>query len=288
MENELAKLKSELRRYKTWVPPGHPYSPIPSKKDILKKESAIFKLSEGFYGIDLKVEQQRTLYQDLLISFESAPFSDDPKEGFRYFYNNPLFGLGDGLVLYGMLRKLAPHKIIEIGTGFSTALMLDVNEKYFDGDMDIFCIEAFPNSISEQLKTESGLNIVEDNLYDIDLTFFQSLQPNDILFIDSSHVAKTGSDVVYLFQTVLPLLEAGVHIHIHDIFSNFDYPLNWVAEGRAWNEAYILRTFLMYNDVYEVVAFNSYMGHYHNNWFKHNAPQFLSNPGGSFWMKKVK
>ena len=131
LENEIRVLKAELRRYRTWVPPGHPYSPIPSKRDVLKKEDKIFKMSEFFYGIDLRLQKQLDLLTHMKEVMNDAPFTPDPQNGYRYFYNNPMFGYGDALMLYGIMRHIAPRKIIEIGTGFSTALMLDVNDRFF-------------------------------------------------------------------------------------------------------------------------------------------------------------
>ncbi len=73
------------------------------------------------------------------------------------------------------------------------------------------------------------------------------MSENDILFIDSSHVMKFGSDVSYLLLEVLPALRPGVLVHFHDIFANFDYSELWLREGRAWNEGYALKAFLLHN-----------------------------------------
>ena len=158
---------------------------------------------------------------------------------------------------------------------------------FFDQDIEIFCVEAFAGSISDQLRMEKGLTIVDQDLYNVELSFYQSLEPNDILFIDSSHVAKAGGDVNYIVHNVLPLLEAGVYVQFHDILGNFDYPIEWITEGRSWNEAYLLRAFLMYNQVFEIVAFNSYLGHFCSEWMTLNVPEFMKNSGGSLWIKKA-
>ena len=86
--------------------------------------------------------------------------------------------------------------------------------------------------------------LVNVKLQDVDLKEFDKLKSGDVLFIDSTHVSKIGSDVNYLFFEILPRLHRGVYIHIHDIFYPFEYPKDWIDEGRAWNENYILRAFL--------------------------------------------
>ena len=78
----------------------------------------------------------------------------------------------------------------------------------------------------------------------VDLAVFDVLGPGDVLFIDSTHVARTGGDVVHDVFAILPRLAAGVRVHFHDVFYPFEYPAAWVFEGRAWNELYLLRALL--------------------------------------------
>src|SRR5207249_11413195 len=82
----------------------------------------------------------------------------------------------------------------------------------------------------------AGDKIIERLLQDVDIALFTRLQADDILFIDSSHVAKAGSDLLNLFFEVLPRLNPGTLVHFHDVFNRFEYPAAWLREGRAWNE----------------------------------------------------
>jgi hypothetical protein len=111
------------------------------------------------------------------------------------------------------------------------------------------------------------------------------LKANDILFIDSTHVSKTNSDVNYLFFEILPRLQTGVLVHIHDIFFPFDYPREWILEGRSWNEAYLLRAFLQYNPRFEIVLFNDYLQTLHWDSFARLLPRFSKDGGGSVWLQ---
>jgi hypothetical protein len=122
---------------------------------------------------------------------------------------------------------------------------------------------------------------------EVGLEKFKALRENDILFIDSSHVSKINSDVNYIFFTILPQLHPGVYIHFHDIFYPFEYPKEWIYEGRAWNEIYLLRAFLQHNAVFKIVFFNTFLEYFHAKRFQEDMPLCLKNPGGSVWLKKV-
>jgi hypothetical protein len=111
---------------------------------------------------------------------------------------------------------------------------------------------------------------------------------NDILFIDSSHVIKAGSDVSYLFNEVLPYLRPGVIVHFHDIMWPFEYPLDWyLRRGWLWNEAYFLRAFLQFNSAFEVLFFNAFLDQFYQPDVQHILPEFTQELGSSLWLRKV-
>jgi hypothetical protein len=131
------------------------------------------------------------------------------------------------------------------------------------------------------------VNVMRARLQDVPLTTFDSLAANDILFIDSTHVSKTGSDVNRILFEILPRLASGVHIHFHDVFYPFEYPKEWVYEGRAWNEDYILRAFLEFNDSFEIVLFGTWLARFHRELLDELMPMTRENPGGSLWLRKT-
>ena len=104
---------------------------------------------------------------------------------------------------------------------------------------------------------------------------------------DSTHVSKLDSDVNRLFFEILPRLNPGVFVHFHDIFPGFEYPEQWLREGRAWNEQYLLRAFLQYNDHFHIRLFPGLLANYDRAWFEKNMPLVLSNPGGALWIEKL-
>src|SRR5207249_2885268 len=164
------------------------------------------------------------------------------------------------LTLFAMMRLHRPRRVIEVGSGFSSALMLDVNDRFPERRTQFTFIDPHPDRLTPVLRStdSSSARVVTQHVQDVPLTIFGELESDDFLFIDSSHVAKFGSDVNYLYFEILPRLTPGVLVHVHDIFWPFEYPTEWIREGRAWNEAYLLRAFLTFNKAYEIVFWTPY------------------------------
>ena len=131
------------------------------------------------------------------------------------------------------------------------------------------------------------VTVVPSKLQDVPLDTFAALEENDILFIDSTHVVKVDSDVNYLFSQLLPALNVGVYIHIHDIFYPFEYPRPWIEANRAWNELYMLRAFLQFNEHFEIVLFSHFLNTFHRDRLGTAIPLALKNPGGNIWLHKT-
>jgi hypothetical protein len=179
--------------------------------------------------------------------------------------------------------------MIEVGSGYSSCVTLDTNDLFFKGSIRCTFIEPHTDTLFSLLRPDEGerLDVVPTRLQDVDLNVFQELGPNDILFIDSTHVSKTGSDVNFLFFEVLPRLVPGVFVHFHDIFYPFEYPPDWVYEGRAWSEAYLLRAFLLYNNAYRVIVHNSYLAKEHRDELNTLMPLCMKNTGASIWLQRT-
>jgi predicted O-methyltransferase YrrM len=281
------ELKSQLDEL--YVPPGHFFSPIPSLDEIRKDESIIFgKAPETLSGIDLNVDKQLTLFKELARFYPEMPFKAEKSSDLRYHFVNDAYTYGDGIVLYGMIRHLEPKKIIEVGSGFSSCLILDTNDLFFNGQISTTFIEPYPQLLKSLLQEEDegATNLISKRLQDVSLDVFESLGENDILFIDSTHVSKINSDVNYLIFEILPRLSKGVYIHIHDIFYPFEYPKWWVYEGRGWNEAYLLRAFLEHNRDFRIMLMNTYLRLFHKDVVQNNMPLCLERMGGSIWIRK--
>jgi len=230
-------------------PPGHFYSPIISVVNIKERQKEIWTKAknDGIAGIELNTKRQIELLNKLSLYYKEIPFSEE-KNNNRYFFNNNFYSYTDGIILYSMIRHFSPKKIVEVGSGFSSAVMLDTNQLFFDSRIKLFFIEPYPINL-DKILTENDRKttiLMQTDLQIVPLETFRQLEANDILFIDSTHVAKTGSDVNFIFFEILPILKSGVIIHFHDIFYPFEYPQAWVFGGRNWNEDYFLKAFLMY------------------------------------------
>ena len=271
-------------------PAGHFYSPLPDVADVAARREKLFDRNvTECPAVDLRTECQLALLTEFSQFYGELPFSEEPAAGLRYYYNNGFFKHGDAIVLYAMLRRLRPKQVIEVGSGFSSAVMLDTTDKFLQRDVRFTFIDPYPNRLFGLLSDPDKRRhrVVQERVQDVAVEEFKSLGTGDVLFIDSSHVVKIGSDVRHLLWEVLPRLEAGVIVHFHDVMWPFEYPQDWVLAGNAWNEAYFLRTFLQYNEVFQIEYFNSYVARVHENALRERMPLCLKNPGGGLWLRKV-
>ncbi|ACK66071.1 conserved hypothetical protein [Rippkaea orientalis PCC 8801] len=271
-------------------PPGHFYSPIPSIEEIKQKQDKIFgNFPQTLPGINLNIEEQLDLLKTFKPYYDEQPFTSHKVEGLRYYFENGFYSYSDAIFLYCMIRYTQPQKIIEIGSGYSSCIMLDTNQLFLNNRASCTFIEPYPDRLFSLVKSENNtqFNLIEKPLQDVDIELFQELSANDILFIDSTHVSKVNSDVNYILFDILPSLKSGVFIHFHDIFYPFEYPKDWIIkEKRAWNEDYILRAFLQYNNAFEMKIFNHFLALFYHDFFQSNMPLCLKNTGGSIWLRK--
>lgn len=268
---------------------SHFYSPIPDLDDIRRRREEIFDRStRSVAAIDLNEAGQLALLSQLQAFYAEQPFQPRRAPGLRYHFENGFYSYSDALCLYSMLRHLRPRRYFEIGSGFTSALALDVNERFLEGKARIVLVEPYPDRLRSLLLPgdETRMELLDVPLQQVDPSRFAELEANDILLVDSSHVSKVGSDVNRIMFEILPRLAKGVYVHFHDIFYPFEYPEAWVMKGIAWNEAYLLRAFLQYNRAFEIVLFNTYLEQMHPGWFASNMPLCLKNLGGSLWLRK--
>jgi hypothetical protein len=270
-----------------FVPIEHFYSPFPALSDIESHDFSVLPLE--IPGIDLNTAEQFELLDKFETFYKELPFTDEKTSGLRYHFINASYSYSDAIFLHCMLRYLQPRKIIEVGSGFSSCVTLDTNELFLKNKMNCIFIEPYPALLKSLIKEDdiSRVKIHESKLQDIPLTLFTELQEHDVLFIDSTHVTKFNSDVNYVIHKILPILSNGVHIHFHDTFYPFEYPKEWLLEGRAWNEQYILRAFLECNMNFKIVLFNTYLETMFPEKLENRFPLIFKNTGGSIWIKKL-
>jgi hypothetical protein len=286
----IAELEEELARYRSWRPPGDFYSPIPDLSDMEARADVIFDGTlRELPGIESRVPEQVALAEVFRSYYADQPWTPEGGQpDRRYRFENDQFSYSDALFLHFMMRHVKPHRIVEVGSGHSSAAMLDTSELFLDDAVEFTFIDPYPERLMSVLRPtdHERIRILEVPVQDVPLEEFDQLEANDILFIDSTHVSKTGSDVNWIYFEVLPRLANGVYVHVHDIHFPFEYPREWVMEGRAWNEAYLLRAFLQFNSTFEIVVMNTALERFQQAWFHEHMPLCLKNPGGSLWLRR--
>ena len=272
-----------------WMPPGHFHSPIPDRAEIRARERELFdRTARPIPAVDMHDDEQLALLEEMRGYVGEENFVWHETEGRRYYAINDFFPYADAFFLFAMMRKFRPKRIFEVGSGFSSAVMLDTIEDH-GMEIDLHFVEPNPERLHGLLRPDDHrfVRIYRRYVQDMNPDFFCALEPNDILFIDSSHVSKTGSDVNYLFFDVLPLLKPGVIVHVHDVPYPFEYAESWVYEGRSWNEIYLLRAFLAYNSAFPILLYPSYMASKDlvkgREWF----PNCMDPVSCSLWMRRA-
>lgn len=243
-------------------------------------------------GIDWNVQEQLNLLEkfDFQNNLIAIPYKKRDI-GLSFYYNNPSLGPGDAEYLYCMIRHFMPSRIIEIGSGYSTLMaqnaITDIRQTKKDYQTEQICIEPYEMSWLEK----TGVRVVRKLVEEVQLDIFRALRENDILFIDSSHMVRPQGDVLFEFLEILPILQTGVIIHIHDIFSPKDYTRKHLVENvMFWNEQYILEAFLTCNDEFKIIGALNYLKNHYPAQMYAKLPVLEKNKDhvpGSFWMMKV-
>ncbi len=272
-----------------YAPAGHFYSPIPAKADV-ERAVARCKNAAPLMGIDLRENEQLALLNRLAIYYSDIDFPEKKNDRFRFAFENPSYSWCDAIILFCMIREIRPQKIIEVGSGHTSGLILDTNDRHFHGKISCTFVEPHPELLLSLLRRDEldRIEVIATPLQDMDPNKFEALGTGDILFIDSSHVVKAGSDGQALFFDVLPRLKRGVIVHFHDVFEQFEYPSDWLLEGRVWSEQYVLRAFLQFNTAFCIKLFTPHMISKYRTWFEQHMPNCFRNTGGHIWIERVR
>ena len=267
---------------------GHFYSPLPDLNEVARSDHLFRKDVDLGESIDLRPDSQLESLKGFASYYGDFPWKERCTTGYRFHLQQSWFCHGDALILYSMLRHLRPKRVIEVGSGFSSALMLDTSDQFLDSSILFTFIDPYPDRLLSVLREDDAPLVTLHRLpvQEVPLECFKALEAKDILFIDSSHVSRIGSDLNFLLFEVLPVLKPGVVIHFHDIFWPFEYPREWVLTKRAWNESYALRAFLQFNSDFRVTFFNSFIEHAFRDEVDELMPFFLNDSGGSLWIER--
>jgi predicted O-methyltransferase YrrM len=284
---QLAERNVVLERPAEFVASGHFYSAIPDFDELEARAAEIFGGDPlDVPGVDLRLDDQLALLDELEPLLADVPFDDRPRDGLRYHYRNGVFEHADGLFLHLVLRWLRPARVIEVGSGFSSACILDTVDRLLPATR---CVFVDPNrDVLDSVLVPGDrerIDVREQSVQSLPVAVFEELAAGDLLFVDSTHVSKAGSDVNHLYFRVLPALAAGTIVHVHDVFPGFEYPHEWLREGRVWSENYLLRAFLQFNDAFEIVLWPALLAEVRHTELS-RFPKALENTGGSIYLRR--
>jgi hypothetical protein len=238
-------------------------------------------------GLDMNEGGQLALLEHFRFRDELLAIPKEPAGAGRFGYDNGTFGYGDSETLFNMIRHFRPRRIVEIGSGNSTLmarLAIDRNRaEDASYSCEHICIEPYEMPWLEDL----GIRVVRQRVETMSTDVFCSLEANDILFIDSTHIIRTQGDVLHEYLCILGLLKVGVIVHAHDIFTPHDYLKEWVVDMRLlWNEQYLLEAFLAFNREFEVLEAVNWLNRNHRDKLGDACPILMQQPDrqhGSFW-----
>lgn len=245
----------------------HYYEPLINTSVLRKSLGEPRRLT----GIDWNIKNQTDLLEKFRYREEMAerflPAKEDehvesaPR---KFHFGNDAFESGDADVWYSIIRHFRPGRIIEIGSGYSTLVAREALDENSKKDPNYTCEHCCIEPYEQPWLDQTAAKILRQRVEEIDPVFFKDLVENDILFIDSSHVIRPQGDVLYEYLEILPALNSGVIVHIHDIFSPRDYPEDWIKKyKRLWNEQYLLEAFLSLNDSFEILLSLNHIHHEH-------------------------
>jgi hypothetical protein len=264
------------------------YSPIPVLEEL---PSGLWEEPSQLRGVELHVDEALALLNGPLLPYLSEfrpPL--EPSDPGVFWLNNVYYESVDADTLYAMLRHNKPRSVYELGSGFSSQVInMAARANAQDGaplEHSIFDPLPAQESRMDPVAEATTYVVRTENL---DPAKFDALRAGDVLFVDTSHTARTGGDVTHIFLNILPRLASGVIVHVHDIFLPYDYPRDWVVGmRRAWSEQYILQAFLAFNADFEVLLPNYAVARAAPSALVKIIPSFdpLTVRPGGFWFRR--
>jgi len=272
------------------------HSPIPDIADL--EERGVWNKRTELRGVDFREDKQIELLKELAACYsDECRWSVEPTgDPFEFHIENPSFSYGCAASTHSMIRHFKPRLVIEIGSGMSSIVISKALE--FNKGMDgkngrHIVVDPYPSDTIRK-GLGDGNDLVESRVELLDPRFFEKLDVDDILFIDSGHCVRIGGDVNYLFLDVIPRLRPGVIIHIHDIGFPNEYPKIYStneAFRQFWTEQYLLQSFLCFNRDFEIMLAMSSIMTAHSELFRElfrfYDPRLHRLTSSSFWMRRA-
>jgi hypothetical protein len=265
------------------------YSPVPHLDDL--RPDAFERVSE-LPGVRWDLDAQLHFLRDM-VSIGAKEFRPPPASApgsDRYAADNPSYGILDATVHYGLIRSLKPRRVVELGSGHSTLVTAEAGGlNGAEGSpltLDVY--DPFPGVVREGLP---GLHALHRTpAQEVPLRVFEALEEGDVLFVDTTHTVKIGSEVNFVLLEVLPRLRVGVVVHFHDIYLPFEYPRSCMEDfALYWNEQYLLQAFLAHNQSWDVLLAVQALSRLRRSELAASlSPEAVAQDGAGFWMRRAR
>jgi len=269
-------------------PPGHFYSPVVEPAEARRFVLNASVLSDGTSLPRIDRDVIAGTFSRLSRHLPEIKSFLGVTETLRYRESRTYFNFGEAFILSAFIAEFRPKTFIEVGSGYSSACAVDTSEMLDIGTNFTF-IDPNPERLNGILfdRDRASCRVHPSPVQDIDPGVFDLLEENDILFLDTTHVLKTGSDLNFELFHILPRLKPGVIIHFHDIFADWEYPNIWLyRDNRSWNEIYALRSFLMYNNDFEILYFNHHVWKNMPDLLEGTVLSSIPDPGSGIYIRK--
>jgi predicted O-methyltransferase YrrM len=255
-------------RFGIYILPAHYYVSEPNIIE-LKRTVDLWAKPSAMAGVNVDLDEQIDNLRHVCEPFEQE-FHGNPH--YQHAINQPFqsgrsrfFGYIEAQVLHAVIRQYKPARIIEIGSGVPTYCSfqaISMNRKDTGANGRIFCVEPDPVDMIKQIaKTADNVELMPKPIQAVPLDYFRELGPNDIVFIDSNHVVRSGSEVNFIVLEILPILQKGVLVQFHDIYLPYDYDREVLENFIHPNETALVAAFLACNARYKIL-FSLSMLHY--------------------------
>jgi hypothetical protein len=235
-----------LDRFGIHILPKHYYSPLPDFL-WLSNNKNLWVNRNSLAGVNWNLDNQLEWLKKICEPYYGEVAGLKLYKDISSAHVGPGYGPIESQVLYCVIRSLVPAKIIEIGSGVSTYTILSAikeNVKNNKNKTEVTCIEPYPR---QSLIQNNEILLRKELCQETQLSVFDSLNSGDVLFIDSSHAVKTGSDVVKIYLEIIPRLKPGIFIHIHDIYLPYLYSRHVLNDFFGWQETALLLALLINN-----------------------------------------
>jgi len=240
--------------------PRHFYSEIPDFRELRKDDA--WKHPRSMYGVNgADVDQQLAFVRDCVNdSARTLMREENIYESACRENGEAGFGPVEAEFLFCFVARHRPQRVIQVGAGVSTAVLLHAS-RICNYHPAVTCIDPLPRKYLKESSRHGRITLIARKAQEVDPSLFAELGPGDLLFVDSTHAVRPGSEVNILILEVLPRLQRGCHVHFHDIYFPFDYPPCLLTTTFFPNESALLHAFLTGNASYSITASLSMLHH---------------------------